>query len=95
MTKTADSPDTTKELPRLDFSTFVLSVIGSAYVHLGDAPGPDGNAQVNLLLAQQDVDLLELLHDKTQGNLTGDEERLLSQGLYDLRMRFVEVSGGK
>lgn len=95
MTETADRSDTGKELPRLDFSTFVLSIIGSAYVHLGDAPGPDGKTEGNLLLAQQDIDLLELLHDKTQGNLTGDEERLLSQGLYDLRMRFVEVSGGK
>lgn len=95
VTKTTDRGATGKELPKLDFSTFVLSVIGSAYVHLGDAPGPEGEAGANLELAQQDIDLLELLQDKTQGNLTGEEERLLSQGLYDLRMRFVEVSGGK
>lgn len=95
MTDTNAEGKQTRQLPQLDFSTFVLSIIGSAYVHLGDAPGPDGKAEANLLLAQQDIDLLDLLHDKTQGNLTGDEERLLSQGLYDLRMRYVEVSGSQ
>jgi hypothetical protein len=81
-----------EELPQLDFSTFVLSVIGSAYVHLGDAPDPEGQPEPNLLLARQDIDLLGILQDKTKGNLTGDEERLLDQALYDLRTRFLEVS---
>lgn len=80
------------ELPAIDFSTFVLGIIGSAYVHLGDAPSPDGQVERNLELAKQDIDLLGLLQDKTKGNLTGEEERLVDQALYDLRMRFVEVS---
>lgn len=84
------SPD----LPVLDFSTFVLGIIGTAYVHLGDAPNPDGESERNLLLARQDIDLLGLLQEKTKGNLTGDEERLLEQALCDLRMRWVEVSRG-
>lgn len=85
------------ELPQLDFSTFVVSIIGSAYVHLGDAPDPDGVATAstpNLLLAQQDIELLALLGEKTKGNLTGEEERMLEQGLYDLRTRFLEVKKG-
>lgn len=82
------------ELPRLDFSTFVLSIIGSAYVHLGDAPSPDGTEGRNLELARQDIDLLSLLEEKTHGNLTGDEERLLNQALTDLRLRYVEVVKG-
>ncbi len=81
-----------QELPQLDFSTFVLSVIGSAYVHLGDAPNPEGQPEPNLVLARQDIDLLGILQDKTKGNLTGDEERLLDQALYDLRVRYLEVS---
>ena len=81
-------------LPSLDFSTFVLSVIGSAYVHLGDAPNPDGQSDKNLVLARQDIDLLGLLQEKTKGNLTGEEERLLEHALYDLRMRYIEVSKG-
>jgi hypothetical protein len=80
------------ELPTLDFSTFVLGIIGTAYVHLGDAPNPDGEPEKSLDLARQDIDLLGLLQDKTKGNLNGEEERLLDQALYDLRMRFVEVS---
>ena len=87
-------PETGQELPTLDFSTFVLSIIGTAYVHLGDAPNPDGQPERNLPLARQDIDLLGLLQEKTKGNLTGDEERLLDSALYDLRMRFIEVSKG-
>ncbi len=82
------------DLPTLDFSTFVLGLIGTAYVHLGDAPSPEGQAERNLLLARQDINLLGLLQEKTKGNLTGDEERLLEQGLCDLRMRYVEVARG-
>jgi len=83
-----------QDLPTLDFSTFVLGFIGTAYVHLGDAPTPEGPAERNLLMARQDIDLLGLLQEKTKGNLTGDEERLLEQALCDLRMRYVEVSRG-
>jgi len=78
-------------LPKLDFSTFVLGIIGTAYVHLGDAPAPDGT-EPELELARQNIDLLELLQHKTKGNLSGDEERLLLQALSDLRARYTEVS---
>jgi hypothetical protein len=44
------------------------------------------------VLAQQDIDLLVLLQKKTKGNLSGVEEQVLDQGLYDLRIRFVEVA---
>lgn len=83
-----------QELPKLDFSTFVLSIIGTAYVHLGDAPNPEGQPEKDLNLARQDIDLLGILQEKTRGNLSGEEERLLDQALYDLRMRYVEVEKG-
>jgi len=80
-------------LPAIDFSTFVLSLSHSALVHLGDAPSPDGQpADRDLSLARQTIDLLAILQEKTRNNLTGEEERLLDQALYDLRLRFVEVS---
>lgn len=82
-------------LPAIDFSTFVLSLSHSALVHLGDAPLPDGQGpERNLLLARQTIDLLGILQEKTRNNLTGEEERLLDQALYDLRLRFVEISKG-
>ena len=79
------------ELPSIDFATFVLSLSHSALMHLGEVPDPDTNKTVvDLPLAKQNIDILGLLEDKTKGNLTGDEERLLAQVLFDLRMRFVE-----
>ena len=87
--------DDNGELPAIDFSTFVLSLSHSALVHLGDAPDPDGARHANFPLARQTIDLLTLLHDKTRGNLTGPEERVLTQALYDLRSRYLEVARTK
>ena len=84
-------------LPPVEFTTFVLSLSHSALMHLGEAPDPEtgGVVQKNLLLARQTIDLIVMLEEKTKGNLTGDEERLLAQILFDLRMRYVEQSKTK
>jgi hypothetical protein len=83
-------------LPAIDFSTFILSLSHSALVHLGDAPSPDEDegGERNLHLARQTIDLLAILQEKTRNNLSGEEERLLDQALYDLRVRFVEIAKG-
>ena len=87
--------DEAETLPAIDFSTFVLSLSHSALVHLGDAPSPEGQtSERNLPLARQTIDLLGILQEKTRNNLSGEEERLLDQALYDLRLRFVEISKG-
>ncbi len=80
------------ELPRLDFTTFIVSLGQSAAVHLGDAPGPDGKLERDLELALQDIELLALLQEKTKGNLTGEEERLLDETLDEMRERFEEIA---
>ncbi len=85
--------DAKDSLPSLDFSTFLLGIIGSAYVHLGDAPSPDGSVEQDFELARQNIEILNILHDKTRGNLTGDEERLLEQALVDLKSRYAELHG--
>ena len=83
-------------LPTVDFATFVLSLSHSALLHLGEAPHPEtGSVEKSLPLARQTIDLLAMLEDKTKGNLTGDEERLVAQILFDLRMRYVELSKPK
>lgn len=80
-------------LPAIDFATFVLSLSHSALVHLGDAPDPSGGpARRDVAMAKQTIDLLGVLQEKTAGNLTGEEERLLDQVLFDLKMRYVEVA---
>ena len=79
------------ELPHIDFATFILSLSHSAMMHLGEAPHPEGTeVEVDLPLAKQTIDLLGLLEERTKGNLTGAEERLMTQLLYDLRLRYVE-----
>ena len=80
-------------MPEIDFATFILSLSHSALVNLGEAPDPDTQQiAVSLPIAKQNIDLLGLLEEKTKGNLSGDEERLLGQVLFDLRMRYVEKS---
>lgn len=77
---------------KIDFTTFVLSVSSAAYMGLGIVPSQEGNApEVNLELARHNIDLLELLWEKTKGNRTPDEDRLLQQMLFETRMKFVEV----
>ncbi len=84
---------TEKELPVLDFATFVLSLSHSALMHLGEAPHPESEkVERNLPLAKQTIDLIGMIEEKTKGNLSGEEERLLGQILSDLRMRYVELS---
>jgi hypothetical protein len=74
------------DLPPIDLSTFIVSLRASAMLHLsGDAEGLD------LPMARQEIDLLGVLEEKTRGNLTGEEERLLSQVLFDLRTRYVSA----
>jgi hypothetical protein len=89
----SDSAAQPDNLPAVDFTTFVLSLSHSALLHLGDAPHPlEEKSDVDLPMARQTIDLLALIQEKTHGNLTGAEEQVLTQALYDLRVRFVEVS---
>jgi len=79
------------ELPAIDLTTLILSLSHTVLMSLGDAVDETGEQGINLPLARQNIDLIALLQEKTRGNLTGEEERLLSQALLDLRLRYVEV----
>ncbi len=86
----------TEEAPALTFTGFVFSLMHTAAVQLGDAadPGSGKPEAPNLEAAKQMIDILGLLEEKTRGNLSADERQLLEQGLYELRLRYVEVQGG-
>ena len=85
--------DDTREMPSIDFSTFVLSLATSALFHMGLAPGPEGaTPDANLPLARQTIDTLEMLEAKTRGNLSEDETKLLQSVIYEARMSFVKIS---
>ncbi len=78
-------------LPEINFSTFVMSLNAAVLVHLGLTPDPvTGESSTNLPLAKQTIDILSMLEKKTRGNLTDDENRLLTHILYELRVMYVK-----
>ena len=75
----------------ISFSTFILGLASTTLIHLGEAPNPEvGEARVNLVLARQTLELLDVLRAKTQGNLTSEEDTLFASVLTDLRLRYVQ-----
>ena len=81
-------------LPEVSFATFIYSLSTSALVHLGEIPEPiTEKMDKNLPLAKQTIDILGILQEKTKGNLNQEEENLLNNFLYDLRMRYVKATG--
>ena len=80
--------------PALDFPTFILSLSSSALFHLGLMENPQtGKVERNLNLAKQTIDIIAMLHEKTKGNLSHDEENLTENLLTDLRLKYVnEIS---
>jgi len=90
--KKVRDPTCDEPIPEIDFVTFILSLSTNAMVSLGLLPRPDtGDKKRDLPLARQSIDILALLQEKTRGNLTGEEERILDSVLYDLRMTYVQV----
>lgn len=80
------------EADPINFSTFILGLASTTLIHLGAAPHPEtGQPSVDLTLAHQSLSLLELLQQKTKGNLAAEEERLFANLLTDLRLRFVTL----
>ncbi len=80
--------------PVLDFNALILSLGSSALVHLGEAPDPTGQKreQPDFTMAQQSIDLLAVLQEKTRGNLTSEEAAVLRNTLSNLQMVYVEVA---
>ena len=84
--------DDPRAFPPADFSTFILSLGSSALIHLGEIEPPGEAAKRHdLPMAKHTIDLLTLLQEKTQSNLTPEEDKLLDSLLYDLRLRYVEA----
>jgi len=76
------------------FEQLVMSLATTAMFQLGLMRNPgEENPRSDLPAAKETIDLLEILQEKTKGNLTEEEESLLSGSLYELRMVFVELSG--
>jgi hypothetical protein len=91
--KQKDEPQDTQSyppLPEVNFSTLIVSVSTEILFHLGELPHPvSGEKKKDLPLAKHAIDTLAMLKEKTQGNLTEDEQKLLEGMLYDLRMAYI------
>ncbi len=90
----ADTPPSSADL-RVSFVAFLYSLASSAAVHFGDVADPvSGEKRApNLEQAGHVIEVMAMLEQKTKGNLTNDERQFLEQVLYELRLRFVAVTG--
>jgi len=80
-----------ESLPPLNFSSIILPFYWQALLELGLPGDPDKKEQeVNLSLARRLIDILDLIKDRTKGNLKADEERFLESCLQQLRMHYLE-----
>ena len=80
------------QLPPIDFISFISDLITTAHLYLQGFRDPETEQViVNLGLAKRMIDTLELLEEKTKGNLTAPESNFLVNSLYDLRMGYVRA----
>lgn len=75
----------------IDFCTLIMSFASAAMIGMGKVPDPvTGQINKDLVMARQNIDILSLLRDKTSGNLSEKEDKLMESILYDLRISYVE-----
>ncbi|MGB2715982.1 MAG: DUF1844 domain-containing protein [Vicinamibacterales bacterium] len=86
-----------QEAQGVTFTGFILSLATTAAVHFGDIADPATGERVepNLEAASQMIELIALMQEKTKGNLSDNEARLVDDLLYELRMRFVQAQQGE
>jgi Domain of unknown function (DUF1844) len=87
----------TAESAGITFTAFVVSLATTAAVHFGDLADPATGkpGQPNLMAAAQMIEIITMLQEKTQGNLSDPEAQLVDDLLYELRMRFVQAQQGE
>jgi len=94
-TPASSSASDPSDASTVSFPTFVLSLVHAAATHFGDIPDPHTGrpGPANLPAAQQIIDILAMLEQKTRGNLTVEERQLIDQVLEELRARYAEETG--
>ncbi|WP_136797725.1 MULTISPECIES: DUF1844 domain-containing protein [Desulfosediminicola] len=79
-------------MPEVTFSAFVMSLNTSVLYHLGEIRDPQtGKTEINHELARHAIDTLVMLQEKTKGNLSTEEEEMLKNIVYDVKLRFVKA----
>ncbi|MBF0549747.1 MAG: DUF1844 domain-containing protein [Deltaproteobacteria bacterium] len=83
-------------LPHPSLAQLVISLSTTTFISLGQMPNLDtGKMEKDLELAKYNIDLLAMLQEKTRGNLTDEEDKLLDGLLYELRIKYVQAAGNK
>lgn len=81
-----------RELPPASVASLVNTLVTQALFYLGDLAPQGSEPTVNLDMSKHQIDTLSVLEEKTKGNLTEEEQRLLDTALYETRMRYVQVA---
>lgn len=79
-------------LPPATFTTLVQSIVTQVLFYLGELSARGVEPSVNLDMAKHNIDMLGVIEQKTRGNLTEEEQRLLDSALYETRMRYVSIA---
>ena len=79
-------------LPPATFTTLVQSIVTQVLFYLGELAARGAEPNVNLDMAKHNIDMLGVIEEKTKGNLTEEEQRLLDGALYETRMRYVSIA---
>ncbi len=82
----------TRELPPATFTTLVQSIVTQVLFYLGELSAPGAEPSLNLDMAKHNIDILGVIEEKSKGNLSADEQRLVDGALYETRMRYVGVA---
>jgi len=87
-----EAGDPHEELPSINFPTFIISLSTQALMHLGEIGNPvTGKVEKDVAVAKQTIDIIGMLSEKSKGNLDENEEQLVREVLYNLRMKYVEA----
>ena len=80
-------------LPEVNFNSLIFSLSSSTLLNLGEIADPQtGEKKQDLVLAKHSIDVIAMLKEKAQGNLTDEEEKFLDSILTDLRWRYVKAT---
>jgi hypothetical protein len=79
-------------LPEMTFERLVQSIYMQAIIQLGGTAEPGQTPQVDLLGARQSVDMLAIIAEKTKGNLSETEDKLVQSAVFEMRMGFLEIT---
>ena len=77
-------------LPEVSFNSLIFSLSSTVFFHLGEIADPQsGKKAKDLPLAKHTIDIIAMLKEKTEGNLTEEEKKFIENVLTDLRWRYV------